>query len=168
MFMIHTPQTIQLYGMKPAPQDGKPDESAPSMGSITFQHETDDVSKCQMIVRIEDRVYTYTFGTRGPIVETAYEDDETRKAAAEELKKKQAEEALRAEENRADKLDNVPPRHPDGDLKTMDDTTDKDVSWDAPHDPVAPPPPFHNAQPEHNPFAQAPVAGNRMMEDHHG
>lgn len=81
MFMIHTPQTIELYGLKPVAEDGQPVEAPKPEGSITFQHETDDVSKCQMVVRIEDRVYTFNFGTRGPIVETAYEDDATREAA---------------------------------------------------------------------------------------
>jgi|SRR5580658_9815309 hypothetical protein len=127
MFAIQTPQTIQLYGLKN--KDGSPSEPE---GSITFQHATDDVSRCQMIVAIEDRVYTFTFGTQGPIAETAYEDDETRKADAEREKQRQADEQKRREEQRrlAEEADSR-------ELRTADDTTERDVAWDAPHvDPV--------------------------------
>jgi hypothetical protein len=128
MFMIHTPQTIELFGLKPLPEDGKPIEPAVAEGSITFQHETDDVSKCQMIVRIEDRVYTYTFGTRGPITETAYEDDKTREAAKAAEKERAEGEAKRVAEER--KNSEEAREH---ELRTVDDTTAKDLSWDAPH-----------------------------------
>jgi hypothetical protein len=157
MFMIHTPQTIQLYGMRPE----NPAEAPVAEGTITFQHETDDVSKCQMVVAIEDRTYTFTFGTRGPIVETAYADDKTREAdkarekeAAEQLKAQQAEEQRLAKESQ------------EHELRTADDTTDKDLSWDNtfgrppqdhpdaqplrtanPPDPRTPPPPFHHLEP---------------------
>lgn len=134
MFAIDTPQTIELFGLKPA--DGK---ETPSEGSITFQHETEDVSKCQMIVRIEDRVYTYTFGTRGPIVETAYEDDETREAAEEARRQTEADEEHRHEvEQKRARAANA------RELRTADDTTAADVAFDAPHpaqvdDPRLPP-----------------------------
>jgi hypothetical protein len=148
MFMIHTPQTIQLYGMRPE----NPAEAPVAEGTITFQHETDDVSKCQMIVAIEDRTYTFTFGTRGPIVETSYADDKTREAdkarekeAAEQLKAQQAEEQRLAKESQ------------EHELRTGDDTTDKDLSWDNTYDrplrtanspdPRTPPPPFHHLEP---------------------
>lgn len=124
MFAIDTPQTIELFGLKPA--DGK---ETPSEGSITFQHETEDVSKCQMIVRIEDRVYTYTFGTRGPIVETAYEDDETREAAEEACRQTEADEAHRREVEQEHAHDANA-----RELRTADDTTAADVAFDAPHD----------------------------------
>jgi hypothetical protein len=127
MFMIHTPQTIQLYGLKPPVEDGKPEEPAVAEGSITFQHETDDVSKCQMVVRIEDRVYTFNFGTRGPITETSYEDDNTRKAAEERQKEIVANEHKRREEEQA-----AARASHEHELSTADDTTAKDVSWDAP------------------------------------
>jgi len=121
MFRINTPQTIQLFGLKPA--EGK---EAVAEGSVTFQHETEDVSKCQMVVRIKDRVYTCTFGTGGPLVETGYEDDATRKAAEEARKKQEADaekqrQAERAEAEKANKRE----------LKTADDTTAADVSTDA-------------------------------------
>jgi hypothetical protein len=122
MFMIDTPQTVTLYGLKP--EDGKPAEPA---GSITFQHETEDVSKCQMIVAIEDRTYTFTFGSRGPLVETAYEDDATRKAK-EEAEKKQLEEMKRHQEAERENARKANA----GELKTADDTTAKDVANDAP------------------------------------
>lgn len=123
MFAIDTPQTIELFGLKPA--DGK---ETPSEGSITFQHETEDVSKCQMIARIEDRVYTYTFGTRGPIVETAYEDDETRQAAEEARRQTEADEEHRREVEQEHAADANA-----RELRTADDTTAADVAFDAPH-----------------------------------
>lgn len=134
MFAIDTPQTIELFGLKPA--DGK---ETPSEGSITFQHETEDVSKCQMIVRIEDRVYTYTFGTRGPIVETAYEDDETHQAAEEARRQTEADEAHRREVEQEHARDANA-----RELRTADDTTAADLAFDAPHsaqvdDPRLPP-----------------------------
>lgn len=122
MFAIHTPQTIQLYGLK-----GPNGEPAESKGTITFQHPTEDVSKCQMIVAIEDRVYTFTFGTQGPIAETGYEDDATRKAAEEARKESEAIEAKRVEDQRA--AADQANRH---ELRTADDTTAADISWDAP------------------------------------
>src|ERR1700679_2834030 len=148
MFMIHTPQTIELYGLKA--EDGSPGESA---GSITFQHETEDVSKCQMVVRIEDRVYTCTFGTRGPIVETGYEDDATRKAAEEAQKRAAAdlEKQRDADRHHAAEAN----AH---ELRTSDDTTANDLSNDAPG-PLAPPP-FHEA-PQRDPFADL-----RPLETH--
>lgn len=132
MFMIHTPQTIELYGLKPVAEDGQPVEAPKPEGSITFQHETDDVSKCQMVVRIEDRVYTFNFGTRGPIVETAYEDDATREAAKQADDERMAGETARREEEqeRAAEAD----AHT---LKTSEDTTAGDLSNDAPHDEFA-------------------------------
>lgn len=134
MFAIDTPQTIELFGLKPA--DGK---ETPSEGSITFQHETEDVSKCQMIVRIEDRVYTCTFGTRGPIVETAYEDDETRQAAEEARRQTEADEEHRREVEQEHARDANA-----RELRTADDTTAADLAFDAPHpaqvdDPRLPP-----------------------------
>lgn len=142
MFAIDTPQTIELFGLKPA--DGK---ETPSDGSITFQHETEDVSKCQMIVRIEDRVYTYTFGTRGPIVETTYEDDETREAAEEACRQTEADEAHRREVEQEHRREVEQEHAHDAnarELRTADDTTAADVAFDAPHpaqvdDPRLPP-----------------------------
>jgi hypothetical protein len=196
MFMIHTPQTIQLFGLKkvhtiptreeyaaagydPAGYEKrfegeKPpaDEPATMEGTITFQHETDDVSKCQMVVAIEDRLYTFTFRTRGPIVEAAYEDDKTREAAKQaEKEDHEASSKRQYEEQEAAKVSRA------HELATSDDTTAKDLSWDAPHG--KPDAPFDpEAQkimlqptpaPEPNPF-ERPVgqARNPMMEDQHG
>lgn len=126
MFAIQTPQMITLYGLK-AP-NGEPAEPE---GTITFEHETEDVSKCRMIVAIEDRTYTFVFGTQGPMAETSYADDETRRADEEREKEREAVEQKRLEADR---------RHADEanahELRTADDTTDRDVGWDAPHEPV--------------------------------
>jgi hypothetical protein len=151
MFMIHTPQTIQLFGLK----SDNPDEETVSGGTITFQHETDDVSKCQMIVAIEDRVYTFTFGTRGPMLETTYEDDKTREAA------KQAREEAHAAalKRQHDEQEAAKVSH-EHDLATSDDTTAKDVSWDAPHSQTEPTPdsPFQTRNPTESGNFAAPTS----------
>lgn len=76
MFAIHTPQSIDLL----TPADDAADSE--HHGTITFDHEGDDVSKCRMIITRDDKVFTYIFNTRGNMVSSAYEDDATREAKA--------------------------------------------------------------------------------------
>jgi hypothetical protein len=175
MFMIHTPQTVELFGLK----SENPDDAPASDGSITFSHESDDVSRCHLIVRVEDRIHTFTFNTRGGLVETAYEDDRTREAAEKARKDALALEAKqRKEEQEAAK------KARDNELSTADDTTADDVAWDAPHgdaqsradaytpegrrEAALPPYSTQTPQPGSNPFEQPARDPHRTMENQHG
>jgi hypothetical protein len=167
MFMIHSPQTMQLLADDPSKET-----AGEVHGTVTFDHETDDVSKCRMIVASNDRLWTYVFNTRGLLVDSFYEDDASRKAKADVQKKADDDlKAQRAKEQAAAKASH------DHELATADDTTAKDVAWDAPRDMNGDLPrdhafdgPSHDAEPftgntptpGPNPFA-TPVAGNRMM-----
>jgi hypothetical protein len=104
MFMIHTPQSIDLLATPvddPAPtapdNSGTEEAAQPEHhGTIRFDHEGDDVSKCRMIITRDDKVFTYVFNTRGNLVSSTYEDDKTREAKAAQAKA--AEEAAREAE----------------------------------------------------------------------
>ena len=78
MFMIHTPQSIDLLA---TPVEGA-EEAAEHHGTISFDHEGDDVSKCRMIITRDDKVFAYTFNTRGNLVSSSYEEVKTREAKA--------------------------------------------------------------------------------------
>jgi hypothetical protein len=150
MFMIYSPQSMQLL----APTKGK-DDPPEVHGTVTFDHEGEDVSKCRMIITSNDRVWTYTFNTRGLLVDSAYEDDATRKAKAEAEKKAEADAKAAREKEQAAAKESA-----DHELKTKDDTTAADVSWDAKKDTGTVTP-----APSPNPFAK-PAFG--PMESQHG
>lgn len=117
MFMIHSPQSVELMA---TPADDSPPVSH---GMIAFDHESDDVSKCRMIITSKDKVWTYTFSTRGGLEGSAYEDDAIRaqqKAAAEQAAKNA--QALQKKEQEAARAQAAK------ELKTADDTTAADLS----------------------------------------
>jgi hypothetical protein len=67
-------------------------------GTIRFDHEGVDVSKCRMIITRDDKVFTYTFNTGGNLLSSTYEDDKTREAQAAQVKAaKEAEDKAAAE-----------------------------------------------------------------------
>ena len=126
MFMIHTPQSIDLLAT-PDPAAGLAGkDDAPATpehhGTISFDHEGDDVSKCRMIITRDDKVFTYTFSTRGNLLSSTYEDDKTRAAkdaeakAAKDAEDKAAKEAEDAAEAAATKSDK--PAHDENVRKT--------------------------------------------------
>jgi hypothetical protein len=102
MFMIHTPQSIDLLAIPLEDPAAVPsaDGSEPQPehhGTISFDHEGDDVSKCRMIITRDDKVFTYTFNTRGNLLSSTYDDDKTREAKAAKAKAaKDAEDAAEA------------------------------------------------------------------------
>jgi hypothetical protein len=157
MFMIHSPQTMQLLADDPSKET-----AGEVHGTVTFDHETDDVSKCRMIVASNDRLWTYVFNTRGLLVDSFYEDDASRKAAEERQKKIDADlKAQRAKEQEAAKASH------DHELSTADDTTSKDVSWDAPH--AAPPSGFSEDKLEPFPVEHTPTpVGPNPFDPRHG
>ena len=139
MFSIYTPQSFELVASDAA----TPDDSAELHGTVAFDHESSDVSKCRMVITRDDKVWTYTFNTHGLLVDNTYEDDESRKAKAEAEKK--AAEDLKAQRAREQADAKASAAH---ELKTADDTTAADKAWDAS---VALPPP--STPPGPNPFA---------------
>jgi hypothetical protein len=129
MFMIHTPQSIDLltipledprevaptreqwekagYALDNYPKEYATEGAAAEPehhGTISFDHEGDDVSKCRMIITRDDKVFTYTFNTRGNLLSATYDDDKTREAKAAQAKAaKEAEDAAEAAATEADK-----------------------------------------------------------------
>ena len=106
MFMIHTPQSIDLLAIPledpgALPVEGAAPAEPEHHGTITFDHEGDDVSKCRMIITRDDKVFTYTFNTRGNLLSATYEDDKTREAKAAQVKAAEEAELKAAEEAKA-------------------------------------------------------------------
>ena len=155
MFSIYTPQTIELQVKRPDVLDDKGAPVAAEAsegdfhGTLAFDHESSDVSKCRMVITRDDKVWTYTFNTHGLLVDSTYEDDESRKAKADAEEK--AAEALAAQRAKEQADAKASAAH---ELKTADDTTAADKAWDASTAPAPPtsagPNPFAPLQELHN------------------
>lgn len=87
-------------------------------------------------------------GHKSPVAETDEEKDKREQVYAEADKTR--EKTRKAAEKRHQEATKAA-REPDGDLKTSDDTTEKDVSWDAPHE-VATQKTFPETTGERDPF----------------
>jgi hypothetical protein len=82
----------------PGAQEGAAPAEPEHHGTIRFDHEGADVSKCRMIITRDDKVFTYVFNTGGNLVSAAYEDDKTREAKAAQVKaEKEAEDKAAAD-----------------------------------------------------------------------
>jgi hypothetical protein len=84
-------------------------------------------------------------GEGKPVVDDAEERPKALKAAEEAAGNAREERAKQARETPDERRERLAAeRKPDGDLRTMDDTTANDLAWDAPHE---------NSQNNPNPFA---------------
>jgi hypothetical protein len=118
MFSIAVPSTITLA----TPGDDAPETYA----TLIFSHPTDDVSKCQLtLIDADGHVHEAIFNTQGGVVEQKL-------TSAEEIAErgKAAEAILEAQREKDQATADAANAH---ELKTADDTTAKDVAWDADH-----------------------------------
>jgi hypothetical protein len=121
MFAIAVPSTITLTS------PGKVAGEVEHYATLAFSHLGDDVSKCLLTVTTAaGDVHTALFDTQGGVREQRFDSADDLAAivkaedeADEERRARDREVALEAKAR---------------ELKTADDTTAKDVAWDAPHD----------------------------------
>lgn len=120
MFAIAVPSTLTLT--TPVADGGDPVPFA----TLTFSHPTDDVSKCMVTITTADGdVHEATFNTNGQAVEQRFT------SAQEIADAHKAQEAINEERAANDRA--VAEEASKRELRTVDDTTEADVSWDAPH-----------------------------------
>ena len=119
MFAIAVPSTITLS------TPGKTADDVKHYATLAFSHLGDDVSKCLLtLTTAEGNVHTALFDTRGGVREQRFDSAENLAAivaAEDEAAEKRSEHdrVVAAAQNARE-------------LKTADDTTAKDVAWDAP------------------------------------